>query len=533
MVFVNGEKVAHHSGGHLPFEGILHKNKLSFTSSNLLTVAVNSTLNDDTVPQGSFLWIEDGERYPKGYFEMAYKFDFFNYGGIHRPVSLYAIPSRIHITDITVMTQEVSENLDKAIIQYDVSYFLSESELHRKETFCYVELLDKSGSKVSDSNMCKGQLHVDKPNLWWPYLMHSDPGYLYRLHVRVHNDKAGNDVYSISTGIRVISWGNRSLSINHRPFYMRGFGKHEDADLRGKGLDLVTVTKDFNLIHWMGANSFRTSHYPYAEEIMDFADAYGIAVIDETPAVSLYGYGEKLLKAHKQSMTELFRRDKNRPSVIMWSIANEPTYDDQNAAPYFKELVNLVRSLDITRPITLVTHGQGEDFAIQDVDIVGINRYYGWYENSGYIELVRHHMDSELNFRAATLNKPVYIAEYGADTIAGLHQEPSYLFTEEYQSDSMIEYFKAFDAARKQGHLVGEMIWNFADFMTKENVNRVVGNKKGIFTRNRQPKASAHLLKSRYWQLAKQEMAKYNVTNKNYVRKFGSLDKEIVGPCTP
>lgn len=57
--------------------------------------------------------------------------------------------------------------------------------------------------------------------------------------------------------------------------------------IRGKGLDMPLILKDFNLIHWIGANSFRTSHYPYAEEIMDQADAQGIVVIDECPAVGL------------------------------------------------------------------------------------------------------------------------------------------------------------------------------------------------------------------------------------------------------
>ncbi len=477
--------------------------------------------------------MEDGDRYPKGSFQFIYNFDFFNYAGVHRPVTLHAIPNRIHITDVKVVTQEVSRNLDKAILSYDVSYYLDKDDLHREQTFCQVELLDKSGSKVLDSHGCKGELSIYKPNLWWPYLMHSEPGYLYTMRAWIHNLKAGEDVYRLSTGIRVISWGNRSLSINHRPFYMRGFGRHEDAEIRGKGLDLATVTKDFNLINWMGANSFRTSHYPYAEEIMDFADAHGIAIIDETPAVSLTGFDQELLKMHKQSLTEMIQRDKNRPSVIMWSLANEPTTNDPNATPYFKELVTLARSLDTTRPLTVVTAGSKDDFTIQDVDIVGVNRYYAWYSDTGHVELIKHQMDAELKFRAETSNKPIFISEYGADTVPGLHLEPSFVFTEEYQTDSMIEYFKAFDTARQKGHLVGEMIWNFADFMTQETVTRVVGNKKGIFTRHRQPKASAHLLRRRYWELAKREMTQYNVTSTRHMRKFGTLEEEEGEPCTP
>merc|ERR1712113_402371 len=84
--------------------------------------------------------------------------------------------------------------------------------------------------------------------------------------------------------------------------------------------------------------------------------------------------------------------------------------------------------------------------------------------------------------------------------------EPGMVFTEEYQAELMRENFKAFDTARAEGwfigKLLGEMIWNFADFMTKQEPRRVAGNKKGIFTRERQPKISAHVLRRRYWRLA-------------------------------
>ncbi len=106
--------------------------------------------------------------------------------------------------------------------------------------------------------------------------------------------------------------------------YLRGFGCHEDYDIRGRGLDLVSLTKDFNLYKWMGANAIRTTHYPYSEEYMDFADNHGIMVIDECQAVGLTSFDEPVKKIHAHMITELITRDKNRASVIMWSIANEP-----------------------------------------------------------------------------------------------------------------------------------------------------------------------------------------------------------------
>lgn len=93
------------------------------------------------------------------------------------------------------------------------------------------------------------------------------------------------DVYRQPVGIRTITWTNTSLLINDRPIYFHGFGRHEDADIRGKGLDLPTIIRDHNLIKWVGGNAYRTSHYPYADEIMDMADQLGIMIIDECPSV--------------------------------------------------------------------------------------------------------------------------------------------------------------------------------------------------------------------------------------------------------
>ena len=85
-----------------------------------------------------------------------------------------------------------------------------------------------------------------------------------------------------------------------------------------------TVICSLTFCRWTGANSFRTSHYPYAEEILDFADRSGIVIIDECPGVALDHFGPQLLANHLRVMEELVARDKNRPSVVMWSIANEP-----------------------------------------------------------------------------------------------------------------------------------------------------------------------------------------------------------------
>lgn len=114
--------------------------------------------------------------------------------------------------------------------------------------------------------------------------------YIYHINSKVELlDENGDlvDKYSLPVGIRVLTWTNTTFLINNKPLYLHGFGRHEDADIRGKGLDFPTIVRDHNLIKWIGANAYRTSHYPYAEEIMDLADEMGIMIIDECPAVNI------------------------------------------------------------------------------------------------------------------------------------------------------------------------------------------------------------------------------------------------------
>lgn len=149
------------------------------------------------------------------------------------------------------------------------------------------------------------------------------------------------------------------------------------------------IIKDFNLIKWIGANAFRTSHYPYSEELMDQADEQGIVVIDECPAVGLKDFTNNLLRQHQQVMQELIQRDKNRPSVVMWSIANEPQSSKKAAEAYFKSVSQYVKSLDSTRPISAaINQDYSTDLLAQFLDVLMINRYYGWYSDTGNISVI-------------------------------------------------------------------------------------------------------------------------------------------------
>lgn len=497
VVWVNGIHVVEHEGGHLPFEADISKlvqsGPLSFCR---ITIAINNTLTLHTLPPGMITYKTDTSMYPSGYFVQDTSFDFFNYAGLHRSVVLYTTPTT-YIDDITVTTDVDQDN---GLVNYQISVQGSE------HTELEVRLLDKEGKIVAQGTGDHGQLLVPSAHLWWPYLMHEHPAYLYSLEVRMSVPaESVSDFYTLPVGIRTVAVTDSKFLFNGKPFYFHGVNKHEDADIRGKGFDWPLLMKDFNLLRWLGANSFRTSHYPYAEEVLQLCDRYGIVVIDECPGVGIVmpqSFGNESLRHHLEVMEELVRRDKNHPAVVMWSVANEPSSALKPAGYYFKTLITHTKALDPTRPVTFVTNAKCDaDLGAPYVDVICVNSYFSWYHDYGHLEVIQLQLETQFERWYKTHRKPIIQSEYGAETIAGFHQDPPLMFSEEYQKALLENYHSVLDQKRKE-YVVGELIWNFADFMTNQTPLRVIGNRKGIFTRQRQPKNAAFLLRERYWRLA-------------------------------
>ncbi|KAG7208896.1 hypothetical protein KM043_015078 [Ampulex compressa] len=521
QVWVNSALVTNHEIGHLPFEAEI-SSYLSFGDKNRITVAVDNTLLQTSVPQGRVIEAitDNGPSHVQ-----TYTFDFFNYAGIHRPVLLYTKP-RVFVEDITVKTGLVG---DVGIVKY----IIEPGGLYENESPAYkVTLHDAEGNVAIKEPVygVSGTLKVPSANLWWPRGMNRKPGYLYTLEVTLSVPNVTKpDVYRLPIGIRTLAWTNTSLLINDRPVYMRGFGRHEDAIIRGRGLDLVTATRDHELLQWVGANAYRTSHYPYSDEVLDMADRLGFLIIDECPSVDTENYSSVLMSRHKDSLSELIRRDKNRPSVIMWSLANEPRTQVPDAREYFKQIAYHTKTLDPTRPVTIaLARGVQEDYAGLFLDVISFNRYNAWYNNAGRVDMISDRVQREAEAWHKKYNKPVLMSEYGADTMPGLHELPEYVWSEEYQEKVLSKHFKAFDQLRQEGFFIGEFIWNFADFRTAQTYTRVGGNKKGIFTRDRQPKLAAHLVRKRYHALgAELDGTELPEDIENYVSSYYTPHTEL------
>jgi beta-glucuronidase len=493
-VWVNDVEVVSHEGGYTPFEADI-TDHVTAGQPVRITALINNTLHWQSIPPGVIEDTPAGKR-------QRYWHDFFNYAGIHRSVWLYATDPT-HITDVTITTDLDSDN---GVIDYTVDAE-SADDVETK-----VILRDAEGTEITTNTGSSGTLRVPSVHKWAP-----GDGYLYDLEIQLVRGDNVMDSYHQSVGVRTVKVDGIRFLINGEPFYFTGFGKHEDIAVIGKGHSDAYLIHDFELLKWIGANSFRTSHYPYSEDVLDYADRQGIVIIDETAAVGLnmglgggifgtQGYqtfspetaNDATREVHAQAIRELIARDKNHPSVVLWSIANEPESDTEGAEKYFQPLFDVAREADPTRPVGFVNvmlapHGKCR--VSQFGDVLMLNRYYGWYVNTGDLPAAELAWEDELKGWASE-GKPIIITEYGADTYPGLRSlVTASPWTEEYQVEYLDMNHRVFD---RIDAVVGEQVWNFADFATTSGIMRVGGNKKGVFTRDRQPKEAAYALRRRW-----------------------------------
>lgn len=495
-VYCNGQEVARHEGGFLPVVADLTA-VIRPGQENTLVVAANNELNETSIPCGATKVCADGSKLAKPYF------DFFNYAGIQRSVQLCCLPQE------TVEDYTVSCTLHGA--DAAVHYTVRTNGSHPVR----VSLYDADGNRVASAEGCEGVLQVPDAHLW-----QVRNAYLYRIVLEIRDGDMVLDSYVDRIGIRTIAIEGTRILVNGKPVYLKGYGKHEDFEVIGRGFSAAVMKRDFECMKWSNANCFRTSHYPYADEWYQFADEEGFLIIDEVPAVGMMrstrnfvaaGQGQytyffeaptvpQLQAAHIQATEEMIVRDRNHPSVFAWSLFNEPETTTDYAHDYFAAVFDAARALDPQhRPLTGAFEKNSKPELCKCYplcDFICLNRYYGWYIKGGEMEEAEADFRNEMDrWAAKNLNVPFVFTEFGTDTLPTEHKLPSIMWSQEYQDEYLEMCFRVFDS---YDFVQGELVWNFADFQTTEGIMRVNGNKKGIFTRARQPKDAAFVLKKRW-----------------------------------
>ena len=495
-VFLNGRECAAHVGGFLPVTADI--TDAAVPGKNLLCVKANNELSETNIPCGRTAVRRDGSKRSMGYF------DFFNYSGIHRSVYLIEIPK-------------------EAIVDYDLKYRLEGKDAYVDYTVrtegdgeVTVSFIDAEGKTAAAGNGKDGTMHIPSAHLW-----RVRNSYLYTVQFDLYKHGKLIDRYRAKAGIRTVEIKGECILINGEKTYLKGFSKHEDADIIGRGFNYAIAKRDFECLKWMGANCFRTSHYPYSDEWYQLADEEGFLIIDEVPAVGMMrsianfltaGRGEargffadcpdvnQLSENHGNALSEMIMRDKNHPSVVAWSVFNEAETITEESEKYFAPLFDIVRETDPQkRPVTGVLESSSSPKTCRVhkmMDFICLNRYYGWYISGGELKEAEFMFRAEMDaWKALNINKPIVFTEFGADTLDSLHKLPGVMWSQEYQQEYMRMHFDVFDS---YSAIQGDLAWNFADFQTGQGIMRVNGNKKGLFTRQRQPKSAAYTMRDRW-----------------------------------
>lgn len=498
-----------HVGGHLPItlklDKLISGNEVLKSGLRLrLTIAVDNTLSSETIPSGRMVDLSDVVGYPLKQFQPD--FDFFHFAGIMGDVNLIGLPEN-HIESV-ISNFKYSSTGRKSIEALIFRVCLD----HPKSSNLMLDYkLENVSHQVVHQQTIKLGLDHISPNCIqiitaFTEDLHHDSINSLRATFILQRSSTSSDIDTYETMIRL------PLNIdlpNTDKLSLHGFGMHHEQMFSGRSMGLAAIMKDIYLLKQVGANVIRTSHYPYSSDYLDACDEQGIMVIAECPAVGLKSFSDTKLKLHKQMLREMMWRDHHHSSIIMWSVANEPESQHEEARPYFDSLLAYARqelvqfTVAAHRPLTAaIAQSHEADKVGQFLDVIMINRYYGWYDYTGALETIRPAMIASLRgWSEKHPDKALMISEFGADTLPGQHKTTRGIYTEEYQRDLIGEHEKVFAELFNSTSFkfIGSMIWNFADFTTHESLLRVGGiNRKGIFTREREPKLAVTVVKTAY-----------------------------------
>jgi len=464
-VYLNGQKLGRHEGGFTPFN--FEITNLVREKDNFLVVKVDNKRRRDAVP--------------------TLNTDWWNYGGLTRDVNLVEVADTF-IEDYLLQLKKGSKNeitgwvkLNGAIGGKAITIEIPEAHVKQPAT------TDASGyAPVS----FKAPL-----NLWSP----ENPK-LYSVKVSTNSDAVVERI-----GFREIETRGTEILLNGKPIFLRGISIHEESPLRGgRAFSEDDARMLLTWVKELGCNFVRLAHYPHNEHMTRLADEMGIMVWSEIPVywTVLWDNPETFLNARNQ-LGESITRDKNKASVILWSVANETPVSEARIK-FLKGLVDYARQLDPTRLLTAANerHYADPDTQVIDdplgeyLDVLGCNEYVGWYD--GLPEKADH-----LTWKVAQ-NKPLIISEFGGDAVFGNHGDKGARWTEEYQKNL---YEHQLAMLKRIPSLRGMTPWILTDFRSPRRPlpgMQDFYNRKGLISNRGERKQAFYVLQDFYRTLIKE-----------------------------
>jgi beta-glucuronidase len=462
VVYLNGEELGRHEGGFTPFDFDITDRVLP--RDNFLIVRVNNTREKDQVPTVNTDW--------------------WNYGGITRPVTLVEVPETF-IQDYFIQLAKGSTHEIKGWLQ------LNGPNLQEAVTIAIPEAGLRKTFRTDANGRAEFSFAADL-SLWSP----ENPK-LYAVEVSSESDHVSDQI-----GFRSIEVRGTDLLLNGHPVFLRGISIHEEAPKEPRRAWSEDDAR--TLLSWakeLGCNFVRLAHYPHNESMVRMADQMGLMVWEEVPVYwTIQWANPETLHNAENQLAELVARDHNRASLIIYSMANEtPVSDVRNH--FLQQLIHQAHSSDPTRLVSAALQAeevvQGRHISIHindpiadELDVMGNNEYIGWY--------IHHPSDADTADWVSPFNKPLIMSEFGGDALLGYHGDPQARWTEEYQ-ENLYEHQIAM--LKRIPFLRGTSPWILKDFRSPRRTLPHIEdyfNRKGLVNEHGKKKKAFFVLQKFY-----------------------------------
>jgi beta-glucuronidase len=453
-VFLNKEYLGCHKGGSSPFyveaTGLLKE-------VNRIIVVVNNTRKRSNVPCENTDW--------------------FNYGGLYRDIEIIRLPETF-IRDFSI---SLVPDSDFSKIQASITVEGTESDgiaslkINELNVECVIDVSGGNGSTVIAA----------RPELWSP-----ETPKLYDVVLSY-----GKDVICEKIGFREIKAAGQNIYLNGKEIFLKGICAHEESVINGKAVREDEIRENFRLAKEMNCNFMRLAHYPHTEKAAQIADEMGILLWEEIPVYWAIDFQNKdTYRDAENQLTELIMRDKNRASVIVWSVGNENA-DTEQRLTFMRSLVRKAKKLDPARLVSAACLLDHVNHIINDrlaeyLDIIGANQYYGWYQTD-FDNLV-------WLFDNSKPAKPVVITEFGAGAKPGHRGTVDEKGTEDCQFDI---YKKQVEVLGKIPYVKGTSPWILFDFRCPRRLHFTQGyyNVKGLLSADKKYRKPAFYVMQEFY----------------------------------
>ena len=502
-VWLNGEYLGQHEGGYTPFEFDV-TDLIRPDESNVLALQVDNLRKSNRIP---------------AVINPPWSFDWFNYGGITRDVSL-EMTSRAYIAQQRIVSTPHligEDEADSAEVSATITVQNTSSESLTGKVSAQL-FDDVTGQPVLDAPVfspvdipAEGSVEVEMTaGLSSPKLWHFDRPNLYRWSVSLITEEGQVlHLQEVTIGIRSVELKNGYFYLNGEPVRLVGVTRHADYPGQGSAETVTAMLADYDDLKTLNEVLTRPVHYPQDETILDYADRHGILLIPEVPAWQLTQQqmnNEQMRELEKQQISEMILTDFNHPCVWAWSVGNEIESETIAGAEFVEEMVAYVKSIDPTRPVGFASNRLYSNPRVDATalsDFVMMNQYFGTWGGS------KLGLDSALDRIHQTWpEKTIIISEFGFEPHwNGIWGPPtSTLDPKEYYfiPDGIPSNSEAADIIRQQviteqmgiyrskPFVAGAIFWTYQDYRTPSNFIM------GLVDFNRNRRGSWEVLRDEY-----------------------------------